>query len=150
MFSLDSKGKLLLLCGVVLLLFIISVTASYIHTPGISEFRFHRTRYEQIVAKAKASGVESGSHLWTSSDMNPASLSRKPINTENMEGMVEVYRYDETGAYMIIITTQDQGHLGTFGYYFSDTPNHFPNDGSMWQPTSQIDAHWWIAENRSW
>jgi len=156
MFSLDAKGKQLLICGIVLSLFIISVAASYVQTPGEHEFQFHRKRYEQIVAKVKSMKMDKGydefefGHLYVSSSLDPSTLNRKPVNKDNMEGMIEAFHDKASGIYTIVIITQDRGHLGTFGYYFSDTPNQFPGDGRTWQATSQINPHWWIAENTNW
>jgi hypothetical protein len=151
MLNLDAKGKSLVVCGIFLAIFLVSVAISYVHSPGIHEFQFHRSRYEHIVANAKSidNGSEDVRRLWMSSDLDPATLARKRTNNEDMQGMVEVFRNETTGAYIIIITTLDQGHFGTFGYAYADTPNSFKEAG-MWQSESKIDAHWSIAANRSW
>jgi hypothetical protein len=138
---------------VMFIILVVSVTGSFVHSPGTGEFRFHRTRYEQIIAKVKALGIAPGTeyrYLYLSSGLDPATLGRKRVNNTDMEGMVEVFRDDTIGARTIIITTLDRGHFGTFGYAYAETPNSFPPPGSMWGSEEQIDAHWWIAANRSW
>ena len=122
-------------------------------SPGKAEFRLHRTRYEQIIAKVKATGYDplKGLRPWVSADLDPASFGRKRVNNGDMAGMIEVSRDEATGAYSVSITTMDSGHFGTFGYVYSDTPNVFPTGINMYLTAErQLDAHWWIAENRSW
>ena len=91
-------------------------------SPGTADFRLHRARYEQIVAKVKAmgQGPEESRHRWVSSNLDPTSFGRKRGNNEDMVGMIEVGRDEATGAYSVSITTLDRGHFGTFGYVYSD------------------------------
>jgi hypothetical protein len=140
------------LCIVLFLVFIASVGASFFQSPGIREFQFHRTRYEQILTKVKASGIKPGEfcRLSMTANLNPDSLTRKRNNNADMVGKLEVYRDEDSGAYQFIVTTLDRGHIGSFGYAYSEIPNKFPNIDQVWESEHQINSHWWIAANRSW
>lgn len=139
------------ICGCVGVLLAIATIGGALRSPGSSEFRLHRDRYDRIIARIKEIGIQPNGNprLWLSADLDPTTLSRKRSNNADMVGMVEAYRDETTGAYDIIITTQDRGHFGTFGYGYSDLPDHVPTEG-YWTRERKLDAHWYIMANRSW
>ncbi len=139
-----------LLGAIALLLTVGGVTCYYIlRSPGTADFRLHRARYEEIVARVKMMGLapEEYAHFWTDANLEPNSLARKRAHRD-MVGMISAWR-TATGQYQISITTRDEGHLGTFGYVYSETMLP-PSTGDLPSIERQIGPHWWIAYNDEW
>lgn len=140
------------LCIAVAVVCLVATTSSFYHVPSARDFRAHRARYEQVIAKVKTLPWknEVGSTFWMASNLDPATLSSKRVNNTTMEGMVEARRDAETGKIWVIITVEDKGHVGTFGYTYREDPASAASMTQEWQSTQQLDAHWRLAENRSW
>lgn len=91
MLDADAKVKpLVRLCTVLFLVFVVSVGASFFQSPGMHEFQFHQTRYEQILTKVKDSGIKPGEYcrLWMTADLNPDSLETQTQQQRGYGGYV--------------------------------------------------------------
>lgn len=73
--------------------------------PGHADFYLNQSKYEVIVAKAKALPLEPGAQIRT-----------------RVDGLTVDVRRSPEGPYTMTITTVDWHHAGTYGYVFSDTP----------------------------
>jgi hypothetical protein len=108
----------------------------------VSDFRAHRSQYEAIVKAAKALPMSNG----TTSEVT---LSGFPVFIER----------DRAGLYTISITTKPLGHVGDYGYTYSDTilvakPDaNYAREKTLGTASGlcfvdhQIDPHWWSVYN---
>ena len=114
-------------------------------SPGNADFYLNRGKYEGIVAKSKAAPLAPGGQTHTSVDGLAVDIALSP-----------------KGSYTVTITTVDRGHLGAYGYVFSDEPltphpdANYPeysgveNPGDMPfsdKPIVGQGGHWWSVYN---
>jgi len=137
----------------IVMLVVASTTYFFFRSPGTTDFRLHRARYELMIAKIKTMGLTPGTsaYFWTNSNFEPDSLTRhRPHSDSNMMGMIHAMRI-ESGQYQVSIVTRDEGHSGTFGYVYSDALTGLPSaTGGLPSLQRQVDPHWWIAYNNTW
>jgi hypothetical protein len=127
------------------------VVSYFLRSPGTVDFHLHKSRYERIIAVAKAMGIAPGAnnHFWITPDLEPVPPDRI-IKHSDMLGMVDVAR-DDVGGYRVSIVTSDEGYSGTFGYIFADGPLFFPdNSTGLTSVQRQLATHWWTGYNGKW
>ena len=114
-------------------------------TPGNADFYLNRGKYEGIVAQSKAMRLAPGGQTRASVD-----------------GLAVDIALSAKGSYTVTITTLERGHMGTYGYVFSDEPltprpdANYPgysgveNPGDMPfsdGPIAGQGGHWWSVYN---
>lgn len=128
----------------------------YAASPSKFDFRLRRGEYEAIVRKAQTlmpspspdeAEWSKPVHLYTDGGIYASELSRER-KCEDMTGFVQVSRL-KAGHTQVSIITRDLGHMGTYGYVYSETPNEKP-ETELPSLREQIDPHWWIAYNDQW
>lgn len=114
-------------------------------SPGNADFYLNRGEYESIVAKSKAVPLAPGGQTHTSVGGRAVDIALSP-----------------KGSYTVTIKTVDRGHMGAYGYVFSDEPltprpdANYPgysgveNPGDMPFTDGAIvgqGRHWWSVYN---
>jgi hypothetical protein len=127
-------AAILVLCALFVYVFVVPHPRA-----GAGDFRRNRARYEAIVAKLKTMPrPHSGRAYYVDRDLDPASIAEKDV-AYTMTGRVSLMRTD-SGSVQVDIVTDDSGHLGSYGYIYTDGSKP---DGGPEAKLQKIDAHWW-------
>ncbi len=127
------------------------------------QFRLHRQKFEEIVARVKAVQIPAGTQrsLLVDPSFDVKTLRRLTTDLDNQTdsavGKICVYRH-ESGEYQVTIVLEDEGHFGMYGLMYSDGPVEVHNAGDWYGVVGggllivdggKIDKHWHYAYNNS-
>ena len=80
----------------------------------------------------------------------------QPLQHSVMQPEPNIWARKKNGALQVAIITRDSGHIGEYGFVYSEMPVTVTREGStyydvigpMMELGGKIDDHWWRAANR--
>ena len=122
----------------------------------VSAGHFDAERMNRIVEAVRRQRVGEKEVFFRIEDISK-SESLSPIQ-EPLRAAPNVWAQRRNGALQVAIMTRDRGHLGEYGFVFSEVPvtvsdkvgnqTYYDIPGPMMDLDSKIDDHWWEAANR--